>query len=240
MSLSIPKSFYLCLTDLNLYDPSLGLATQIGQGEYLSLDPQGAEHPDLVPVRLWTDHYQAYLARADLDRLQVCHSIPPRSPHLDSVAIAQRLPEVIAYAIAAGQQPNQYLWGGRLPPNFDCSGLVQAAFAHGQIVIPRDAYQQEEFAQPIPLTANFNRWLQQLLPGDLIFFGISKATHVAIYVGNSTYIHSSGATHGHNRIAIDRLWDPANLELIPPCPAKYYAAQLRGAGRICQSYSPIF
>lgn len=242
LALSIPKSWYCCLTDLNLYDANGDLATQIGRGDYLGLPESWLDAPvalpNFLPVILWTDYYHAYLAAADRQYLKACDVMPPRLPPLDAGAIALLIPQVIAYARAAGEQPNQYLWGGRLPPNFDCSGLVQAAFAHTQIVVPRDAYQQEAFAQFIPYQSNFRDWIAELQAGDLVFFGQSKATHVGIYLGDGTYIHSSGSSYGHNCIAIDRLYDPNHLSSIPPSPAKHYAAELRGAGRICHSYQP--
>ncbi|CAD5971624.1 NLP/P60 [Planktothrix tepida] len=50
---------------------------------------------------------------------------------------------------------------------------MQAAFASAGIWIPRDAYQQEAFTQPI----TFHRDpldFSSLLSGDLIFFGTPK------------------------------------------------------------------
>ena len=66
---------------------------------------------------------------------------------------------------------NHYLWCLTLAPNYDCSGLIQAAFATFGIWLPRDYYQQEDFGQKI------NR--EELLPGDLIFLGDKRVNHVA-------------------------------------------------------------
>ncbi len=108
--------------------------------------------------------------------------------------------------------------GGTVAPNYDCSGLMQAAFASVGISIPRDAYQQEAFAEAVTL--------EEMQIGDLIFFGNpTKATHVGIYIGNDEYIHSSGKEHGHNGIEISQL---AGLDPV----SQWYAKQLRGTARI--------
>ena len=69
----------------------------------------------------------------------------------------------------------EYLWGGCLGPRFDCSGLVQTAYASAIAPtaasstsapprIPRDAHQQREHCVDVPDPAD-------ALPGDLLFFG---------------------------------------------------------------------
>ena len=95
---------------------------------------------------------------------------------------------------------------------------MQAAFANVGIWIPRDAYQQEAFGEPVPLA--------EIQIGDLIFFGTpAKATHVGIYIGDGEYIHSSGKDHGHNGIAVSAI---AGQDQV----SRSYAQQLRRACRI--------
>jgi cell wall-associated NlpC family hydrolase len=139
-------------------------------------------------------------------------------PSLSAQEISDRLTKVISFIQKSMAIPNEYLWGGTVAPNYDCSGLMQAAFASVDIWIPRDAYQQESFAK------NVN--IKEIQVGDLIFFGNpTKATHVGIYIGNGEYIHSSGKEHGHNGIAISEL---SGLDQV----SQWYAKQLRGVGRI--------
>lgn len=75
-----------------------------------------------------------------------------------------------------------YVWGGTTPSGFDCSGLVQYVYKHFGIDIPRTTYEQVKVGQTIPL--------EQLQPGDLLFFGGSDIHHVGIYVGEGQYIHA--------------------------------------------------
>ena len=148
---------------------------------------------------------------------------PYRPVTVDAATIQQRLPKAISFTKAAMAQPNHYLWGGTVAPNYDCSGLIQAAFRTIGVILPRDAYQQESFVAPVALV--------NLQPGDLIFFGTEgKTTHVALALGADQYIHSSGQAHGRNGIGLDSL---TNLE--DPVSA-HYQAQLRGAGRVTQAY----
>ena len=82
----------------------------------------------------------------------------------------------------------QYLWGGKSPKGFDCSGFVQTVLRSVGINFPRDAYQQEQKETLEEIS------LQESEKGDLIFFqtGENKTDHVAIALGEKSIIHSSG------------------------------------------------
>ena len=82
----------------------------------------------------------------------------------------------------------QYLWGGRTPKGFDCSGLVQTVFALNGITLPRDSYKQAEIG--VEISDNLKDWKT----GDLVFFSFygDRITHVAIVVDEWKIIHSSG------------------------------------------------
>ena len=85
-----------------------------------------------------------------------------------------------AVAFAFRQLGCPYVYGGTGPcaDGFDCSGLVQAAWASAGVAIPRDSYSQWAALPHISASA--------LEPGDLLFYnGIG---HVAIYVGGGEFI----------------------------------------------------
>lgn len=216
---------YQCHANLNLYDsPDLErLATQAVAGRQLRILPT-AQATSALQVQLCEDDYQAWLPTEDVDLLESAET-PYRAITLSEAEIRSRLPQVIAYTQQAMAQSNHYLWGGTVGPNYDCSGLMQTAFAAAGIWLPRDAYQQEAFVQPITL--------EQIQPGDLVFFGLSeRATHVGLWLGEGYYIHSSGKDQGRNGIGIDVLSNQGDAV------SQAYYRQYRGAGRVVASYTP--
>jgi cell wall-associated NlpC family hydrolase len=220
---------YICTIPLNLYKTSdlQGLVTQAAAGRHVHLLPfppenGGKDASQAHHVQLCEDDYPGWLTASDLATLQPA-DVAYRPTSLTRADIESRLPEVIAFTQRAMEQPNTYLWGGTVGPNYDCSGLLQTAFAAAGIRLPRDSYQQEAFTQPIG-------W-DELEPGDLVFFGTpERTTHVALYLGAGAYIHSSGKDQGRNGIGIDSLTD-----LSHPVSRAYHA-QLRRPGRVMHSY----
>ncbi|WP_404784246.1 C40 family peptidase [Altericista sp. CCNU0014] len=227
---------YEAIRPLNLYDsPALNaLATQAQAGRQLRFQSVGAaEEGVALPMVLCEDDYPGWMGRSDLAALQPATAAYVPSS-LSLAEIQARIPLAIAFARAAMAQPNCYLWGGTLGPNYDCSGLVQHAFSTQGIWLPRDAYQQEAFVERIENPGDRPEALVDVLElGDLIFFGTPlKATHVAIYLGGGDYIHSSGKDRGRNGIGIDSLVD------LKETVSQNYYAQIRGAGRVVRSYAP--
>lgn len=223
-----PNLTYQTLSPINLYDSPdcCRLATQAAPGRYLMLLDQSPETEtrQALPVRLCEDEYLAWLAVADHTQLAVAPQ-GYQARYWTAAAIRACLPDVIAFTQAAMGVPNTYLWGGTVAPNYDCSGLIQAAFAASGIWVPRDAYQQAAFCTPVARP--------DLQAGDLVFFGTpAKITHVGLYLGGDRYVHSSGRDQGRNGIGID--W------LIPSDDpvSQTYLAQFRGGGRVTRSYQP--
>lgn len=83
-----------------------------------------------------------------------------------------------------------YRYGGASPDGFDCSGLVQYAFARAGRRLPRSVEGQAARSRPVSRS--------QLRPGDLLFFHLNGApnSHVGLYVGNGRFVHapSTGKT----------------------------------------------
>jgi SH3-like domain-containing protein len=76
-----------------------------------------------------------------------------------------------------------YLWGGKSPMGFDCSGFVQMVFLLNDIFLPRDSDMQYNFSKESS---------SDMKKADLLFFGREKVSHVGIYIGNKRFIHSKG------------------------------------------------
>ena len=97
------------------------------------------------------------------------------------------------YKVASTMMGIPYLWGGSSAKAVDCSGFVQSVyFLHG-IILSRDASLQVLHGQPVDIINGWNN----LQAGDLLFFGSvrnsrHRVTHVAIYKGESEFIHSAG------------------------------------------------
>ena len=216
---------YCCNYDLNVYkSPACdSLVTQVKTARHLRfLEVPVVSEAPAFRICLCDDDYPGWLAASDVPYLTA--AAPPYcAQSWTEEAIQAALPEVIRFTYAAMVQPNVYLWGGTVGPNYDCSGLIQAAFASVGVVLPRDSYQQEVFVSPIEMA--------DLQPGDLIFFGPrNRITHVALYLGAGNYIHSSGKEQGRNGIGIDSITD-----LTDPVSQTYFN-QLQGAGRVTRSY----
>jgi len=84
--------------------------------------------------------------------------------------------------------------GATGPSSFDCSGLVQWAYAQVGVRIPRTTYAQYAALRHVP-RAN-------LRLGDLVFTG--SLNHVGMYVG---YGRMWDAPHTGARVRLDRIWD---------------------------------
>ena len=179
-----------------------------------------------IMVRLLEDGYQCWF---DISKvLGKAKLIDSWSPSLlTETQISERLPNVIKWLNEAARIPNTYLWGGTIGPNFDCSGLVQAAFASQGIWLPRDAYQQEKFCKKVDF--DFNK-SNELLPGDLLFFGTSmRCNHVGIHINKGTYFHSSGKSHGSNEIGLSSIYAQDSI-------SSYYRSIFRSIGRVCRCH----
>jgi cell wall-associated NlpC family hydrolase len=235
-----PGSIWELQAPINLHArrSGQGLATQAAAGRRLQvLTPAQAGQPAAaaprIRVRLLEDGYPGWVAPTAL--LGIAASAPrPRPRLLQRSAISPLLPQVLAWALAAAERPNTYLWGGTLGPNFDCSGLVQTAYASAGIWLPRDAYLQERFCQPVAVRPGQTQLLER---GDLIFFGSpQRCTHVGLHLGGGRYLHSSGREHGRDGLGIDDL-SPRNDHPV----ARHYRLELRGAGRVmrCHNGSPL-
>lgn len=98
---------------------------------------------------------------------------------------------------ARSQVGTPYLWGGETAgKGFDCSGLIQYAYAKAGIALPRTTFDQIKHGSPV-------KW-GQFRPGDLIFSNFegpgAGASHVVMYIGNGKVI---AAPHTGTNVQIE-------------------------------------
>lgn len=103
-----------------------------------------------------------------------------------------------------------YVYGGSSPSTgFDCSGFTSYVFKQHGISLSRTAAGQ--YSNGVAVSRS------NLQPGDLVMFGKSSITHVAIYIGGGQIIHASTPSTG---VRIDSL------------STEYYNNNYYGARRI--------
>ena len=107
-----------------------------------------------------------------------------------------------AFRNALAEQAKKYLgteyrWGGKSGRGIDCSGLVSSAYMQCGVLIYRDAKLVEGWPMhKIPL--------EQAKRGDALYF----PGHIALYLGEGRYIHSTGAARSGG-VVLNSL-DPAD------------------------------
>ena len=125
---------------------------------------RGAPRPGWLPLRV--PDGVAWIAQGDTATES---DLPARPPSAD---------DLLATARSFLGAP--YLWGGTTSAGIDCSGLVQQVYRLNGVALDRDADQQSLEGRPVDLPA----------PGDLLFFGAERVTHVAIATGGRSFIHA--------------------------------------------------
>ncbi|MFB7663453.1 NlpC/P60 family protein [Kitasatospora sp. NPDC056138] len=88
----------------------------------------------------------------------------------------------VAVAAALNKRGSDYVWGAEGPSTFDCSGLMQWAYAQAGVSLPRTSQEQASVGTKVPSLA-------QAQPGDLVIYG-NDAHHVGMYIGNGMVVHA--------------------------------------------------
>lgn len=96
-------------------------------------------------------------------------------------------PERLAISLALAQRGKPYQWGATGPDRFDCSGLVQWAWAAAGVLIGRVTTQQVRDGTPSSTAT--------ILPGDLVLTPGSDGTlaapgHVGMYIGSGLVVNA--------------------------------------------------
>jgi cell wall-associated NlpC family hydrolase len=99
---------------------------------------------------------------------------------------------VVSFAIRQFGKP--YVWGAKGPNAFDCSGLVQAAWAAAGVAVDAGTTSQVHDGTAVP-------GLAVIQPGDLLFIPGSLGSpanprHVGLYAGHGLVINAYDSATG--------------------------------------------
>ena len=207
------------------------LATQIFKNRifkliYLNIN-QNTSNCSRILIQLYEDGYICWINLNGLV-IEKCELRENKNSENESSFIKDKVPSILKWIKDQAELNNEYLWGGTLGPNFDCSGLIQTAFLKHRIHIPRDSFQIKSFCQHL---FYYKESYAALRPGDLLFFGNEKkCDHIGIYKGDGLYYHSSGKDFGRNGIGLDTL-KKSNDKI-----SLNYKSKLISAGRVVRNY----
>ncbi len=100
-----------------------------------------------------------------------------------------------AAVVAARQVGVPYRYGGSSIAGFDCSGLMQFAYASAGKRIPRTTAGQWRELSPVSA--------EKIRVGDVLFFRIhGKISHVGMYLGRGRFVH---APSSGRKVSVEKL-----------------------------------
>jgi cell wall-associated NlpC family hydrolase len=159
--------------------PSAGVGAAVAEPGAVAYPGAAGVYPAVVPSESAVASAQEYVGGAVAGHAAAEAVAAAHDPNWASLKAHE------AYEIAKSELGVPYLWGGTSPKTgFDCSGLVQYAYGHAGIHIPRVAAEQFDVGTPVGL--------HQLHEGDLVFFKEPNGYihHVGIYVGDDKFIQA--------------------------------------------------
>jgi len=97
---------------------------------------------------------------------------------------------------------SSYVRGGEGPYSFDCSGLTMWSYSQVGIDIPHYSGAQMVTGRAIPVALN------QMVPGDLMYFGSGGSRHAAMYIGDGQVVQANNPSSG---VSIDYAYASWNM-----------------------------
>ncbi|MGH8823537.1 MAG: NlpC/P60 family protein [Jiangellaceae bacterium] len=169
----------------NLEQKKLVAAEELGRQEAVRavlaeekkiLDGLVAEQEALLAELTAEEH--ARLAR-EREQALSRGSSEPSTPTVDVPASGRA---AIAVRAALSKLGYPYVYGGKGPDSFDCSGFTSWAWRQAGVSLSSSSSAQASQGTRVSVSA--------LQPGDILFYG-SPVSHVAMYIGNGEVVHAS-------------------------------------------------
>jgi cell wall-associated NlpC family hydrolase len=117
------------------------------------------------------------------------------------MTISERDNLALDWAETQGGKP--YEWGGTGPSGYDCSGLVQTAFRHEGVSLPRTTYEMLASPDLIRVSAPQR--------GDLVFFDDSHVEFDTVWPHTTFGAHSQGSRIGWLWWGWSGRWPPGTM-----------------------------
>ena len=138
-----------------------------------------------------SDPTQYLNSAQSLSVVETQNAIKMRKLAAADIALKATGAAAIALKFALRQLGSRYMFGGAGLVYWDCSGLTMRALQQAGISLPHSAAAQTGYGKSIPLN--------QIRPGDLVFFG-QPIAHVGIYFGGGKMVD---APHSGARVRIE-------------------------------------
>ncbi|WP_425824915.1 C40 family peptidase [Streptomyces fractus] len=140
----------------------------------------------------WTSHESVYEQHTGTSSATEQTATDSTTSSSGSVSSSDGSAQQAALDYMLSQAGAPYVYGGASPSGWDCSGLVQAAYAQAGVSLPRVASAQ--YTATTPISAS------QLQPGDLLFWSgdgsVNGIYHVAMYMGGDQYVAAANPSSG--------------------------------------------
>lgn len=95
---------------------------------------------------------------------------------------------IVTVALKYAGQGIPYVWGGKTPAGFDCSGLAAWVYQDAGLSLPSYTVSEESYVATTDVRTKADV-MAVAQPGDLLFWGGHGASwHVAIYIGGGQYV----------------------------------------------------
>jgi len=112
----------------------------------------------------------------------------PQPTDIADIAPAQHAAAAAVIEFVKSQLGKSYVLGGTGPTSYDCSGLMLTAWKNVGVELPRTSGQQ--------YLATIHIKLEDIKPGDLVFFGKAGNQHVALYMGDNKVLDAASLARG--------------------------------------------